>query len=51
MLFCVLDTRLTLVVDGEMAEIPRARCLVSSFEIIPMSWMRSPLTTAVSTAR
>ena len=49
--FFVLDTRLALVVDREMAGIPRAGCLVYSLERIPLSWRRSQLTSAVSPAR
>ena len=45
------DTRLAMVVGGEMLVIPRARCLVSSLKMIPLSWRRSQLTSGVYPSR
>ena len=45
--FCVFNTRLAIVLDRGMEGIPRARCLVSSLERIPLSCRRSQLISVV----
>ena len=47
----VFDTQLAMLVDGGAFVIPKARCLVSSLDRIPLSWRRFHFTSAASPAR